>query len=76
MDDVTHKPVRNLECACCGSGTRGRQWHNRDTGYGFCVSCFDWLSKRGTSAEEIEKNYGVRGVHWDVKDDSRCCQGL
>ena len=29
-----------LTCACCGERARGRQWWNRDTGYGVCSRCF------------------------------------
>jgi hypothetical protein len=36
-------PARWLLCSCCGAETRGRQWHNRDTGYGLCVSCIQAL---------------------------------
>lgn len=31
--DAARKPIRQLSCACCGAYVRGRQWHNRDTGY-------------------------------------------
>lgn len=57
---------RSLFCACCGGWTKGRQWPNQDTGYGLCVSCVEWKEKRGTDAEEIRRNYGIRGVHFDI----------
>lgn len=59
-------PTESLECCCCGGGTRGRQWHNRDTGYGMCVACIKYVKDRGMSDEEILSNYGHKGVHYDV----------
>jgi len=59
------KPVRYLTCCCCGETTRGRQWHNRDTGFGLCVGCLP-LCSRGETAEGFESCYGVRGVHYAV----------
>lgn len=40
--------VQSLTCCCCGEETQGRQWWNRDSGYGLCLSC----------ANEIEQKYG------------------
>lgn len=60
------KKIVFLECCVCGNETRGRQWSNRDTGYGVCERC---------AAEELEtistdkdmKNfvrmYGYTGLH-------------
>ncbi len=59
--------VRNLSCACCGAPTRGRQWHNRDTGYGLCSNCVDYCA-RGETAESFERCYGLRGIHFDLKE--------
>jgi hypothetical protein len=58
-------PIRNLTCSCCGNSTRGRQWHDRDTGYGLCVACIDYCS-RGESPESMRACYGDRGVHYEV----------
>ena len=64
-------PKRTLYCACCGARTRGRQWWNQDNGYGICAKCVNWIKNRernfGTNPDdaEIERLYGVRGVHWD-----------
>jgi len=56
-------------CCCCGEATRGRQWHNRDTGFGICPRCVDWILARGKEQpEEILANYGVRGVHYAVEE--------
>ena len=58
-------PVRRLECACCGADAgRWRQWYNRDTGYGVCRKCVDWLIGRGETADEIRDCYGISGVHY------------
>ena len=63
---------RRLECCCCG-GDAGRwsQWHNRDTGYGVCTKCVDWIKTRQRSNEadrpddaEILRLYGQEGVNW------------
>lgn len=58
--------VRSLFCSCCGGWTRGRQWHNRDTGYGLCVDCIDFVSARETP-EQMLRCYGRRGYHYDVQ---------
>lgn len=65
------KPLKDLRCCICGDPTRGRQWHNRNTGYGICTSCADGPALRGfASAEETTAGmlrlYGVRGIHYAV----------
>ena len=59
--------VVDLSCCCCGNGTRGRQWWNRDTGYGICSSCITWMRGRGTSEAEIASSYGREGYHFNVE---------
>jgi hypothetical protein len=59
-------PIRRMICCCCGAVTSGRQWHNRDAGFGLCVDCVDYCAKGGTPAD-FESCYGVRGVHFDVQ---------
>ena len=61
------RPVRGLTCCCCGASTRGRQWHNRDWGYGLCVKCIDYCA-RNITPDQHRSNYGVRGVHFDVQE--------
>lgn len=58
----------DLICCVCGenAGTF-EQWHNRDTGYGLCAACRDWLPERGMSAEEMRDNYGVEGTHYAAR---------
>jgi hypothetical protein len=58
------EPVKKLLCCCCGARTKGRQWHNRDTGYGICSDCVAWVRGRGTNAADIRSNYGIEGIHW------------
>lgn len=62
------EPIRRLTCCCCGESTMGRQWWNRDTGYGLCVKCIPLVSRpinlEGTTMERL---YGVRGFHYDVE---------
>lgn len=60
------KPVRRLTCCCCVASTLGRQWHNRDTGWGLCAGCIQFCA-RGTEPKDFERTYGVRGVHFDVE---------
>ncbi len=58
-------PPRNLSCSVCGARTRGRQWHNRDTGYGVCTACaLHVAAKEGDGA--AFSYYGHRGIHWDL----------
>jgi len=59
------KPVRSMVCCCCGDSARGRQWWNRDTGYGLCVPCADRIEPKETAAEMVEL-YGQRGYHYGV----------
>lgn len=61
------KPITDLECCCCGQETRGRQWWNRDTGYGLCSKCADIIGKK-EDAEEMKSCYGQSGVHYNVKE--------
>lgn len=69
------KAIRNLTCACCGESAPGRQWWNRDTGYGVCLRCANAnTAKYGEGDEEDTREnpcastthalYGVRGYHF------------
>ena len=66
------KPIRNLECCCCGESTRGRQWWNRDTGYGICRDCITFVrskkkdGKPRQSEDQIRDYYGMEGIHFNV----------
>ncbi len=61
------KPIRELGCCCCGNSTKGRQWWNRDTGYGICPSCIEYVRKHGETDAEIRENYGIAGIHYGVE---------
>lgn len=61
------KRPKRLTCHCCGESTRGRQWWNRDTGYGTCTSCADRIEKK-EGAEYLESIAGIRGIHFDIKE--------
>ncbi len=60
-------PVRRMLCCCCGAVTRGRQWHNRDTGYGVCAPCIARHYSKETPAE-LERLHGVAGVHYSIEE--------
>lgn len=64
---VTSLPLIKLICSCCYAYTYGRQWYNRDTGFGLCASCATWLRTR-ESAEAMKENYGIAGVHYEVAE--------
>lgn len=70
--ETTSAPVRRLTCCCCAGSTTGRQWYNRDTGYGLCTKCADWIASRPRkmteppTADEMQSLYGVRGTHYDL----------
>lgn len=54
-----------LRCCCCGCETRGRQWWNRDRGFGLCPTCADEYYKDPREAQSMA---GERGYNWDIKD--------
>jgi hypothetical protein len=58
---------RRLICAVCGAGCLGRQWYNRDKGFGLCVACACHLANETReTAESIRDMFGVRGVHYAI----------
>lgn len=61
-------PVKTMSCCCCGESCRARQWWNRDTGYGICRKCIDWMRARGTSDAELLELYGQEGIHWNIDE--------
>lgn len=65
MNKLLPMPGR-MRCSCCGGETIGRQWHNRDTGWGLCVSCIDFC-KRNETEESFARLYGEWGVHYDIQ---------
>lgn len=61
--------VKSLTCCCCGNGTSGRQWHNRDHGYGLCKDCVDYCARSEDEAS-MKSCYGIRGIHYDLPERS------
>ena len=60
-------PVTLLTCCCCGNSTLGRQWWNRDTGYGLCARCsITW-------GDDADTSCGRAGVHRHIflSDENR-----
>jgi len=54
-----------MTCCCCGNyAGKWQQWWNRDTGFGICSRCIDWMKGRGKPEEEIKDHYGVENIHW------------
>lgn len=63
--DASELPVVRLACCICGDGLRGRQWRNLEAGRGICGECAAQEFVRNTAAE-MERSYGVGGVHYAV----------
>lgn len=65
--------ARSMECCCCGgyAGRWNQHW-NRDTGYGVCPSCVEWMKAKGTSDAEIADLYGKEGVNWGYQSGDGC----
>ena len=55
--------IEELTCCCCGKDTHGRQWWNRDFGYGLCCDCADRIEKK-EDEESMKTFYGIKGVHY------------
>jgi hypothetical protein len=58
--------VKTLICCCCDQYTAGRQWWNREEGYGLCEDCAERIEKREDS-NHMTSCYGVKGIHYCVK---------
>lgn len=65
---IITSPIRSLTCCCCSASTRGRQWYNRDTGFGLCPKCAAWIATRETP-EAMQENYGAPNVHYFTKGE-------
>jgi hypothetical protein len=64
------KPIRTLECGCCGEWYSGRQWWNQDCGYGMCDQCIRRYS-HATEPGVVDASYGVAGIHFLIPADER-----
>jgi len=60
---MQEKPIKTLTCCCCGEQAQGRQWWNRDTGFGLCSKCAQIISKK-EDAETMKSCYGEEGIHY------------
>ncbi len=65
---TTNEPIKRLVCSCCDGEAIGRQWWNRDVGFGLCRSCIPFAS-RGLTDADMERTYGKRGVHYDIREN-------
>jgi hypothetical protein len=61
---MSESRIESLTCCCCGSGLKGRQWWNRDTGFGLCNGCIAFVGIK--DGEDYADSYGHRGIHWGV----------
>lgn len=58
---------RMLRCAVCGASVLGRQWWNRDEGFGVCVPC----AERHTIWNGVEYTrllFGSDGYHYNLQE--------
>lgn len=74
----TRPEITTLYCSCCGAVTSGRQWDNRDTGYGICPACYvqNKIAHVKYGYMDVPEHggqsyFGVRGYHWDVEDETK-----
>lgn len=64
------KPIKSLECTCCGEYTQGRDWWNQEPGYGLCDDCVSFCC--GTIADgEESRTHGVAGIHFRISQAER-----
>jgi hypothetical protein len=62
------KPIQKyMTCAVSGESCSGRQWHNRDTGFGLCEASYHWLKERGETDASLISNYGIKGIHYMIE---------
>lgn len=55
--------IRKMDCCICGIRCFGRQWWNRDTGFGICPRCAEYEETK-ISPKEHEELYGKPNVHY------------
>ena len=66
MTPANNEAIRHLTCCCCGGALQGRQWWNRDTGFGLCNNCISFVGIKVD--ENYAQNYGYRGIHWGIME--------
>lgn len=62
-------------CCCCGEQCYGKQWWNRDTGYGICKNCVERQKLNLTEKygkdfadREIKECYGIEKIHYNIEE--------
>lgn len=57
--------TRRLICCVCGEDAGHYEQHwNRDTGFGVCRTCVDYVRSRGETEQAILSLYGREGVNY------------
>ena len=57
--------MKTLACSCCGAYAPAlKQWHNRDTGYGLCPKCANWLKTKEPETMESITELRVYTTFW------------
>lgn len=64
-------PIKWLECCCCGQALQGRDWWNRDAGYGLCDDCVELCCGGPVTLGQEYSSYGVAGVHFLIPQEER-----
>lgn len=60
---VKFSRIKKLRCCICGQDAKGRQWWNRDNGYGICGRCA--VEEAATlSNREMIQSYGKVNIHY------------
>lgn len=67
LEGYSLRAVKNLTCCCCGNEFRGRQWHNRDNGYGLGQCCIEYC-KSNTPLPDFIQAYGVEGYNFNIAE--------
>lgn len=62
--------IKTLTCCCCGELTEGRQWWNRDNGFGLCKSCADRISLK-EDEDTMKSCYGIKGTHYYLENEEQ-----
>jgi len=68
-----NRPIKWMQCTCCGESYRGRQWWNQDCGYGLGDYCVEYCGA-DTALGAYSDRYGVSGIHFLIAGDSAPCR--
>ena len=64
------KPIKWMECCCCGESYQGRQWFNQDSGYGLGDCCVSYCNVDSAPGSE-SSSYGVSGIHFLISQEEK-----